>query len=61
MRAVIVSEYGATPRMAEVPAPEAGVSGRIVAPPITRIPLAEAPAAFAQNGAAPAGKTVIVP
>jgi NADPH:quinone reductase len=37
------------------------VSGRTVAPPITRIPLAEAPAAFAQNGSAPAGKTVIVP
>jgi NADPH2:quinone reductase len=40
---------------------DALASGRIVAPPITRISLAETPAVFAaENGAAPDGKTVIV-
>jgi NADPH2:quinone reductase len=40
---------------------DALASGRIVAPPVTRISLAETPAVFAAgSGAAPEGKTVIV-
>ena len=40
---------------------DALASGQIVAPPITRISLPEAPEVFAdQNGSAPSGKTVIV-
>jgi NADPH2:quinone reductase len=41
---------------------DALVSGRIVAPPLTRISLADTPAfVAAENGGAPDGKTVIVP
>lgn len=41
---------------------DALATGRIVAPPITRISLAQAPAVFAsENGFAGSGKTVIVP
>jgi len=40
---------------------DALANGRIVAPPVTRISLAETPAVFAAgNGEAPDGKTVIV-
>jgi hypothetical protein len=40
---------------------DALASGRIVAPPVTRISLAETPAVFAAgNAGAPDGKTVIV-
>lgn len=77
MRAVIVSEYGGSPEVEEgvtainfqLPASaelmqrvaDALASGRIVAPPVTRISLARTPSVFAaESSGAPDGKTVIV-